>query len=427
MKKLFIRQTNQPLALEVLGYVLCVLVGYLTLKTLGYKHWETYVWMAILVTGIGAIYRLLVAYTKELVQFVEKVYERITTFLCRLAGKRGNLIPRERTRYAVQGGSLFVPVLMAFYTFPYLLQTTMGIPVNSTYAATIPLAIIIFIVDRVFITTMGWKKLWYIVLFRLALATVLGVYLAKPIELRQFQKETTEELSVQRRQNLAKIEKEHENALLDLKAREDREGAELKRAREEYEKETNTSIGGRPPGHGPEAEKKERYFKDQQDLYAKNVAPRIERERATIEADFEQKKAEYTNTQSDGLGARAQALDNAGKKYPAVKFISWLLMLALVLVDLSPIIAKILMPKSQSDRAEQAEEEETEHKNELTKVDRKYELMSKELKSAVDMINALDLPQGSKDHLLNHQRLLIQRKHFGEESLRNVPVDPILN
>lgn len=413
--RLFTR-TGQPLALEVLGYTLCILAGYITLTIKGFQSWESYLWMAIIVAGLGSIYRLLVAYTQQVISFVENLYERITTYLCRLAGKRGDLIPREKTKYGVIGTSLFIPMMMSFYTFPYLLQKSMGCPVGMSYIATIPLAFILFLVDRSFVATMGWKKIWYSVVARVILATVMGLFLSKPIELKLFEKETTEELKSQKQAKLVEIEKEHTAALLEFKSQEELEKKELNRAREEYEREVNTSIGGRRAGHGIEARKKEAYYAEQDALYRNEIAPKLQKRHDEIETTFTQKKEEYISTQSDGLGARAQALDAAGKKYPAIAYTSWLILITLIMLDLSPLLAKILMPKSQSDRGEQAEEEESEHANEDRQIDRKYILMSKELNGAISMINSLDLPQESKENLINLARKRSQLKFFGEDA-----------
>lgn len=415
MKRLFTR-TGQPLALEVLGYTLCVFAGYLTLTIKGFGNWESYLWMAIIVAGLGAFYRLCVAYTQQVIKFVENLYEKITTFLCRLAGKRGELIPREKTKYGVIGTSLFIPMMMSFYTFPYLLQKSMGCPVGMSYIATIPLAFILFLVDRSFVATMGWKKIWYSVAARVILATVMGLFLSKPIELKLFEKETTEELKFQKQARLIEIEKEHTAALLEFKTQEELEKRELNRAREEYEREVNTSIGGRRAGHGIEARKKEAYYAEQEALYRNEIAPKLQKRHDEIETTFAQKKEEYISTQSDGLGARAQALHAAGKKYPAIAYTSWLILITLIMLDLSPLLAKILMPKSQSDRAEQTEEEDSEHLNDGKNIDRKYALMTKELNGAIGIIQNLDLPQESKDGLIKLQRERSILKYFGEDA-----------
>jgi hypothetical protein len=416
MKKIFIK-TQQPLALEILGYVLCLMTGFITLKILGFQNWESYIWAVIVVFAIGATYRLCVAYTKEVVIFVEKFYEKITTFLCRLAGKRGEMSPKERTRYGVIGASLFIPAILSFFTFPYLLQKSMGCPIGISYLLTIPLAFIIFLVDRGFVATMGWKKIWYSIMARVVLAVALGLFLSKPIELRYFEKETTEELKVQKQAKLTSLEKERTAALEELRAQESTAMSELNRARAEYEKEINESIGGRRAGHGIEAKKKEAYYREQESLYHNNVAPKIKERRKEIETTFDQKKAEYISTQSDGLGARAQALDAAGKKYPAIAYNAWLILITLIMLDLSPLLVKLFMPKSESDAKEQTEEETAEHEAALKKIDRKYELMSKELNAAINMIGQMQISEDKQEKLITFERTKLQRKYFGEESV----------
>lgn len=415
-KFLFIR-VEQSLALEVLGYILCAFVGFQVATMIGYKHWQAYVYATMAVMFTGAIYRILVAHRAQLIRVIQSVYERTTIFLCRLAGKRGLTLNREKTRYAVVGTSLFIPALMSFYTFPYLLQTSWDMKLSTSYLVTILLAFIIFLVDRTFVATMGWKKIWYGVLARLILAIALGLFLSKPIELQLFNKETTEELKVQKQEKLAKIEDDRIAAIQRIDVKEANAMKELNRARQEYETEINTSVGGRRAGHGKEAGKKEAYYNEQFNLYNTNVAPLIAKERFTTDSLYNAMSTEYQKTQSYGYGARAAALEAAGKKYPAIAFNAWLIVLTLIMLDISPLLAKLLMPKSQSDREEQKEEEQSEYEVKSANIKQKYGLMGEEINEALKMINNLDLPEDQKGRLIQYERNRIRRQYFGHEVL----------
>jgi hypothetical protein len=421
MKKFIFIRVEQPLALEIIGYMLCVSVA-----VFGTSHfinnpsspiWTGYAWVVIATVAVGATYRMLIAHMNLIVSFVKKAYETITVFMCRLAGKRGDLIPREKTKYAVIGMSLFIPPIMAFITFPYLLSTIMGINGIKAYLFTIPLAFIIFIVDRAFVATMNYKKVWYGILARFILAVVLGMFLSKPIELKFFEKETTEELKDQKQKKLASIQSARDAKMSSLLQQEEDAKAEVERARQEYEKEVNFGYGQRGSGHGKEAEKKEKYFYEQDSLFRNTVLPVINKERATADSLFVTQTKEYENNQSYGFGARAQALDAAGEKYPAVAFVSWLLLISLIMLDLSPLLAKILMPKSQSDRVEETEEELSEHELKKIKINNKYAEMSAEINAAIKAIEDLQLPQQRKDVLITSEQRRLQRNYFGEEVL----------
>ena len=291
----------------------------------------------------------------------------------------------------------------------------MKMDLGTSYLITIPLAFIIFLVDRGFVATMGWKKIWYSAMIRLGLAVVLGLYLSGPIVLQMFEQETTEELKVQKQEKLTSIEKERQAEFDRIDMKEANAKKELNRARQEYETEVNTSIGGRKAGHGIEAKKKLEYYEQQDNLFRNNVAPAIAQERATANELFNAKKNEYTETQSYGLGAREQALAAAAKKYPAINFNLWLIMLTLILLDISPLLAKLLMPKSQSDREEQKEEEVSEHEVKLANVQQKYELMGAELRAMQETVNGMDMSDEDKERAKMILRNRITRKRISEE------------
>lgn len=402
-KNIFTR-TNQPIALEVRGWVIVLLTAFM-ITMVDYTDWRSYVYALLAAVFIGTLYRMNIAY--------EGIVENS---LCRLAGKTpDSLTDQEKIRYSVLGLSLFIPPIVSFFTFPYLLRTSFDVPVVLSYILTFPLAALIFIVDRSFVVTMGWKKIWYGVLIRLALATTLGMFLSKPIELQIFEKETTEELKVQKAERLTKIETERAAAHADINARESEAMKELNRARTEYEAEVNNSIGGRRPGHGIEAKKKLEYFQQQDALYRNEVAPLLKADRARTDSLFTAQAKEYEETQSYGFGARSAALDAAAQKYPAVMFTSWLILLTLILLDISPLLAKLLMPKSESDRREQTTDETAEHSLKKRKISRKYELMRTELEEALKIIDLLDVPESRREHMRELTRNRLSRKHFGEE------------
>ena len=382
-----------------------VLLTAFMITMVDYTDWRSYVYALLAAVFVGTMYRMNVAY--------EGIVENS---LCKLAGKTPNtLTDQEKIRYSVLGLSLFIPPIVSFFTFPYLLRTSFDVPVVLSYILTFPLAALIFIVDRSFVVTMGWKKIWYGVLIRLALATTLGMFLSKPIELQIFEKETTEELKVQKAERLAKIEKDRDAAHARINAREVEAKQELNRAQLEYEREKNTSIAKRRAGYGPEAKKKEAYAKRQDSLFRNEVAPLLKADRARTDSLFTAQAKEYEETQSYGFGAQSAALDAAAKKYPAVMFTSWLILLTLILLDISPLLAKLLMPKSESDRREQTVDETAEHSLKRKKITRKYELMRAELEEALKIIDLLNVPEARREHMRELTRNRLSRKHFGEE------------
>ncbi len=415
--KLLFTKYEQPIALEVLGYILCIIIGFTNIM-INPLCWQNYVYSILGVILFGTLYRIFVAHTDMVVAFIKKAYETLTTFLCRLAGKvASDLTKSERIRYGVLGMTLFIPFGLATYTFPYLLQTSFDVSPTVSYIAAIPFVLLIFWVDRSFVTTMGYQKKATVFLTRFFLAGVLGWLLAQPIELQLFNKEIKEELTVQKSQKLNALEKERLGMDKTLDAKEIEAKKELNRARAEYEQEINTSIAGRPAGHGPEAKKKLEYYNQQLADYNTNIAPGLVAERKANDSTYAARKVEYQKTQSYGLGAQLQALGSASKKYEDIFWYHWIIILSLLTLDLAPLLAKFLMPKSASDRKEEDEDIHAENALEQKKIKYKYDLIKAELKCATSIIHSLKLTKEAKDKLIIQEKNRITRKYLGEQAV----------
>lgn len=381
-------------------------------------NWEMYAYSVLSIVLFGTLYRIFVAHTEMVITFIKNVYEAITTFLCRLAGKvPSDLTKSERIRYGVLGATLFVPVILSIFTFPFLLQTSFGVSKIQSFIATIPFMFLIFLVDRSFVATMGYQKKIGIFLGRVFLAAVLGWFIAKPIELQIFHQEIKEELVIQKSQKLNNLEKERQAMVASLAKREAAGKKELNRARTEYEQEINTSIAGRQAGHGPEAKKKLEYYNQQLADYNTNIAPVLAAERKANDSIYATRKVEYQKTQSYGLGAKIQALESASKKYPSLNFYHWIVMLCLLTVDIIPLLVKFFASKSASDRKEEDEDIHAENALEQKKIKYKYDLIKAELKYATSIINSLDLAQDAKNKLVLQEKNRITRKYLGEQAV----------
>ena len=97
------------------------------------------------------------------------------------------------------------------------------------------------------------------------------------------------------------------------------------------------------------------------------------------------------------------------------EFFHWLILAFLVMLDISPVLAKLLMPKSQSDRQEQKEEEASEHQIKLANARNKYELMQVELTAMQDTINGMDMSDADKERAKRILRNKISRNRISEE------------
>ncbi|MET7327461.1 DUF4407 domain-containing protein [Nonomuraea sp. NPDC005650] len=324
-------------------------------------------------------------------------------------------VPQERSRYTSLGGVVVSTALIAGASM--LGALTLLSQASPLYL--VPVAVlwglIIANVDRFLITSLhgdndGWSR-WGNVLIRLALAVVIGVFIAEPLTLKIFQERLDRQIMVERVQAIGLAESRYEQCnplrgaaptgidctgyLVDggnkaltidgniaqrqsvLKAEEDRLAAdkerlgtlEGRRDRECYGvKVPNRTTG--VPGNGPECRARKNELNtflanhdipQQQARVArlKGEIDSLTANLASAEADrtatLSKKKAEHLQEKeraySDiGLLERWEALGTVAGQSGMVNFAHWLLRIIFVLLDCMPIISKMLNGKTEYDR-----------------------------------------------------------------------------
>lgn len=324
-------------------------------------------------------------------------------------------VPQERSRYTSLGGVVVSTALIAGASV--LGALTLLSQVSPLYL--VPVAVlwglIIANVDRFLITSLhgdndGWSR-WGNVLIRLALAVVIGVFIAEPLTLKIFQERLDRQIMVERDQAISLTESRYKQCnplkgpapsgvdctgyLLDggdqalavegnmtqrqslLKAAEDRLAADIedhgelegRRDRECYGVKVPNQTTG-VPGNGPECRARKNELNtflanhdipQQQAEVAKLKAElgslaadraSAEEERAValskkITEHVEEKKRAYADI---GLLDRWEALGTVAGQSGMVNFAHWLLRIIFVLLDCMPIISKMLNGKTEYDR-----------------------------------------------------------------------------
>lgn len=324
-------------------------------------------------------------------------------------------VPQERSRYTSLGGVVVSTALIAGASV--LGALTLLSQVSPLYL--VPVAVmwglIIANVDRFLITSLhgdndGWSR-WGNVLIRLALAVVIGIFIAEPLTLKIFQERLDREIMVERDQAISRTESQYKQCnplkgsapsgvdctdyLLDggdraltvdgnmmerrsvLGAAEDRLAADIEehrrlkgsRDRECYGVKVPNQTTG-VPGNGPECRARTNELKtfvaahdiSQQKVEVAKLKAELgtlAADRASAEADraaalsrkiaehVEEKKRAYTNI---GLLDRWEALGTVAGQSGMVNFAHWLLRIIFVLLDCMPIISKMLNGKTEYDR-----------------------------------------------------------------------------
>ncbi|NER19136.1 DUF4407 domain-containing protein [Spongiivirga citrea] len=271
----------------------------------------------------------------------------------------------EQIKQAGIGGTVFFTAIMATIAASYALYTVFDNIFAAIFFGLI-WGLLIFNLDRFIVSTIKkrdnvWKELAQATP-RIALAVIIAIVIAKPLELKIFEKEIDQVLLEEKNQltldNQSQIALQYNPTIEALKADNDQLKKEIVDKETEVNDLYNTYIteaegtaGTMKLGKGPVyKEKREKHDAELQSLQnlKDNNNQKIAANDAAIAAVTNDYASKVKTTQPiidgfDGLMARIGALD----KLPWLpSFFIFLLFLA---IETSPIIAKLLAPKGEYD------------------------------------------------------------------------------
>ena len=291
-------------------------------------------------------------------------------FLWWCAGAHQDLLkqfPSEHAKYSGLGGVLLATFVLASISAGYAVYTVFG---NWlwTLAFAVIWGLIIFNFDRFLVSTMRKygiskrKQLW-MAMPRLALALLIGFTIARPLELKIFEKEInvkmTENLhkKIQRNDSLLALENNNvmNTATAERQRLTDRKLAienELQNLQSSYVQEADGTGGSKQRG----AEKlthlkmdaynkaKEQYAGEQPQL-EKNIASQ-DSILANAKASMEQKRKEYEASAMANMGflERNKALSDLSREEGSVFWSCLLVSLLIILIEIGPVLSKLIMP-----------------------------------------------------------------------------------
>lgn len=271
----------------------------------------------------------------------------------------------EQTKYAGIGATVFFTAVMAFIACSYALYTVFDNYLSAIFFGFI-WGLLIFNLDRFIVSTIKKRNNFFDELIqaspRIALAIIIAIVIAKPLELKIFEKEIDQvlleqknELTLQNKEQLALQFTPSITAMnseIDMLKNEvvDKE-TEVNALYETYIAEAEGRKGTEIIGKGPVY--KEKREKHDSELAALQELRTTNNEKiATLETSIANLSTEYqakvNETQPvidgfDGLMARVNALN----ELPWIpSFFIFLLFLA---IETSPILAKLLSPKGTYD------------------------------------------------------------------------------
>ncbi|MFN3020892.1 DUF4407 domain-containing protein [Chryseobacterium sp. TY3] len=275
--------------------------------------------------------------------------------------------PSEWNKFAGIGGIVLFTAIFATLSAGYAIFT-----VFDDYWVAVGFGLLwglmIFNLDRYIVSsikkTVGWWHQLLMTLPRLALATFLGIIIAKPLELKIFEKEVNKQLNTIIQRNKKQLQAEMNGRILQQSGPFDAEKKEINdkiaayrisydSAAAELEKEilgTKTGLTSGREGYGPNAKRKAE-LKEQrrQDLenYQKQVAPRLEYldkevSKVYTNLETERKSTETFEDKFNGFAARLQALDELGKNSAIIALAASFIMGMFICLEISPVLIKLI-------------------------------------------------------------------------------------
>ncbi|WP_324720991.1 DUF4407 domain-containing protein [Salinimicrobium sp. HB62] len=297
--------------------------------------------------------------------------------------------PGEQTKYAGIGATVFFTAVMAFIAASYALYTVFDSYLTSIIFGLI-WGLLIFNLDRFIVSTIKKKNNFRSELLqatpRIILAVIIAVVIAKPLEIKIFEKEINrvlleekndmtlanrEQIATQFDPQIASINSE----IATLKEEVTTKEAEVNALYDTYIAEAEGTAGTKRLGKGPVyAEKREKHdaellaLQELKDTNAEKIAAAEEK----IASFNQEYQARVSQSQPvidgfDGLMARINALN----KLPLLP--SLFIMFLFLAIETSPIFAKLLSPKGAYDL--KLEEEESALQTWVTQQLRQRELI----------------------------------------------------
>ncbi len=271
----------------------------------------------------------------------------------------------EQTKFAGIGGTVFFTAVMATIAASYALYTIFDNIFTSIFFGLI-WGLLIFNLDRFIVSTIKksdnkWSELWQATP-RIILAIIIAIVIAKPLELKIFEKEINQVLLEQKNEltlaNKEQISNQYtpeitslQSEIVQLENKTDAKEAEVNNLYDTYiaeaEGREGTLLLGKGPVYEEKREKHDAMLQELQTLKSENKT-KIENKETQIAALIANQKNQEATTQPiidgfDGLMARINALN----KLPWLpSFFIFLLFLA---IETSPILAKLISPKGEYD------------------------------------------------------------------------------
>ena len=269
----------------------------------------------------------------------------------------------DRFRYTVIGYTVMATWIFATLAWGYFFSTLFD-DILIILPAAIFFGFVILTIDRGLIAGInsnGGKNRWLSLSVRLVLALTIGFFLSQPVVLMLFKKDVDAHLPMVKEKKTAaytkQIRQENTIPLQEAKSEIDRIRNEQKNREQEildlknaYIRETDGTGGSGKIGEYTIARvKKMAYLKAEEDMIAWKRTMQAPLDSALaqekkLENNIQVRIGEFETGLSDGFLTRIETLDDLMLTHPPVKYRYRLVIMLIMLIELMPLLTKLMMP-----------------------------------------------------------------------------------
>jgi Domain of unknown function (DUF4407) len=354
-------------------------------------------------------------------------------FLWWCAGAHQDLLkeyPSEHSKYSGLGGVILATFVLASISAGYAIYSVFG-DWRWTIAFAVIWGLIIFNFDRFLVSTMrkygvSRRKQFWMAIPRIALALLIGVTIARPLELKIFEKEINTKVveNIHRKIQLNDSLLQSENTALmqtteaernRLLARKVSIEDTLHRLQQSYVQEADGTGGSQQRG----IENITRMKMEAYNNAFRQSTPELQQLSSSIQtqdsilasakAGVQNKRKEYEAAAIANVGflERNKALTDLSGEESSVFWTSILLTLLIVLIEIGPILSKLIMPIGPYDIALAKEE--------LTNMAASENEMRQDKELSVEKRKSFFRRQKEMSDQLAEKMASLQQKHIDEE------------
>lgn len=295
--------------------------------------------------------------------------DALSRFLWWLATVDANVLKdcgAEKERYRIIGISVLVTWIFATLAWGYFFSTVISDDIYITLLALF-FGFAILAIDRNLIAAMsrsGQRNSWLPVVFRISLAVTIGMFLSQPIILLLFKKDIDTQIELNKEKKMqiyrrkltdlnAPLAAQYQAQVNTLGKRLADGEAQVKYYKDNYIKETDGTGGSGKIGEAAVARVKRNEYQKSEEAYnqlQQELKPQLSAAQDSLQsitAENQRKEALYAATLTNGFLTQVEALNDLLEEHPPLKGRYRLVILIITLIEVMPVLSKLLLPKGE--------------------------------------------------------------------------------